>query len=292
MKTYRKRFGLFRDPAIRDEIRSLDPVADCQRIVHLLACYEFPADIQRALELGLFHTYGSVNISHLLARTGEFTNAGQKRYDDTRLLISHLLESGFENDPGARELARMNEIHGKFKIADKDFIFVLSIFIEFPLAWLRDFGWRAFTPSEQEAWFAFFYEVGIRMGLRDIPSDRAALARFVSQYESTHMVYAPSNREIADATIAVMRAWLPRLLRPVVRPVISCLVSEKLLTAFDYPRPSAFLRVVVRVVLALRAAAKRYLNFERSPALIVGTANRSYHGNSYVIEDLGPRRVP
>ena len=81
---YRKRFLLLRNPAIRAEIASLDADLDCQRIVHLLACYEFPFDITRSLELALFHTYGSVSVSRLLDRTGEFCKFGQKRYDDTR----------------------------------------------------------------------------------------------------------------------------------------------------------------------------------------------------------------
>jgi hypothetical protein len=38
-----------RRPAL-EEIQSLDPVRDHQRIVHLDACYEFPFDTTRALE--------------------------------------------------------------------------------------------------------------------------------------------------------------------------------------------------------------------------------------------------
>ena len=76
---YRKRWGLLRNPAIRAEIATLDAERDCQRIAHLLACYEFPFDITRCLELALFHTYGSIPVSRLLDATGEFRKFGQKR---------------------------------------------------------------------------------------------------------------------------------------------------------------------------------------------------------------------
>ena len=49
MDAYRKRFGILRNASVRREIASLDAVADCQRIVYLLACYEIPFDITMAL---------------------------------------------------------------------------------------------------------------------------------------------------------------------------------------------------------------------------------------------------
>jgi hypothetical protein len=39
------------------EIRRLDPVRDHVRIVHLDACYEFPFDTTRALELAFSRTF-------------------------------------------------------------------------------------------------------------------------------------------------------------------------------------------------------------------------------------------
>ena len=72
------------------EIRRLDPVRDHVRIVHLDACYEFPFDTTRALELAFFRTFAVPSIAQLLASTGEFTDRALKRYDDTDLLIQHV----------------------------------------------------------------------------------------------------------------------------------------------------------------------------------------------------------
>ena len=78
--------------AVLNEIRTLDPEADHQRIVFLTTCYEFPFDTTRALEFALFRTYCVPSISSLLDRTGEFRNRPEKRYDDTDIIISELIE--------------------------------------------------------------------------------------------------------------------------------------------------------------------------------------------------------
>src|SRR5207302_8457511 len=87
--------------SILQQIQQLDPVADHQRIVFLSTCYEFPFDTTRALEFALFRTFCSPSISALLDRTGEFRFRAQKRYDDTDLLVSELLERGYDSERGA-----------------------------------------------------------------------------------------------------------------------------------------------------------------------------------------------
>ena len=106
---YQKRFAVMHNPAVKAEIAALDPVRDCQRIVQLLVQYEFAWDITRSLEIALFYTYGSASVSRLLDRTGEFAKHGQKRYDDTRLLIAHFMDSGWDGPVGSAALARMNK---------------------------------------------------------------------------------------------------------------------------------------------------------------------------------------
>src|SRR5436305_11121063 len=152
------------------EIRQLDPRRDDQRIVFLSTCYEFPFDTSRALELALFRTYCVPSISGLLDRTGEFARAPQRRYDDTDLIVSELMEWGYDSPRGRAALRRMNQIHGRFSIANSDFLYVLSTFIFEPIRWNARFGWRAMCEQENLALFAFWREVGRRMNIREIPA--------------------------------------------------------------------------------------------------------------------------
>lgn len=285
---YKKKFGILRNPAIRAEIASLDAKKDCQRIVHLLSCYEFPFDISRCLELALFHTYASVSVSRLLDKTGEFRKYGQKRYDDTRLLISHFLEEGYDSEYGHRAIARMNAIHGNSRIPNDDFLFVLSTFISYPIDWLKQYGYRPFTPHEELAWFTFFQQVGHRMHVRDIPETWEAFSQWVDDYEAKNLVYADSNRNIANATIGIFEGWFPWPLKGIVQPVVRILISERLRKAFGFEAPSKPLSAIVYAALWARKQFMRVFNIERHPKLIANTLNRTYPGNSYMIEEITP----
>ncbi|MFN0173942.1 MAG: hypothetical protein ACKVU0_04770 [Saprospiraceae bacterium] len=156
MKQYKKIFGIFRNPAVFKEMEALDPHKDHQRMVHLGLCYEFPFDMVRANELALFATYASVSISSLLDRTGEFSKHGQKRYDDTRFLITKFAEDGYDGPFGQRAIAQMNKIHGNFRIPNEDFIFVLSTLIFYPMDWMEKYGWRRMLDKEKQALFLFY----------------------------------------------------------------------------------------------------------------------------------------
>jgi hypothetical protein len=94
MQHYSKLMGFFRNKKVTAEIVSLDPVKDHCRIVHLMTGYEFPWDIIRALEVALMKTFRSPKVSGLLHRTGEFRRHGQKRYDDTALLVAEFMQNG------------------------------------------------------------------------------------------------------------------------------------------------------------------------------------------------------
>lgn len=285
---HRRLLGLWRNPSVRREIAALDAERDCQRIVHLLTAYEFPADIQRATELALFHTYGSVSISALLDRTGQFSKLGQKRYDDTRLLIAQFMESGWASDAGQRSIEQMNHIHAHYRIDNEDFLFVLWTFIDFPMRWIDRFGWRRFTTHERQAWFHYWVEIGRRMRLQHIPASRADFDAFVQGYEARKLHHAPANERVAQATIAIMAAWLPQPLRGAVAPVVRTLVPARLLPAIGMQTPSPILKAAVHLALKLRALAKRGLPWEAYPTLLAQTHNRTYPGQCYRIEELGP----
>lgn len=291
MKTYSKRFGLFRNPAVRQELQTLDPVTDHQRMIHLLTAYEFPFDMARALELALFHTYASPRVSGLLARTGEFERHGQKRYDDTSRLISEFMESGYDSEKGQRAIAHMNLIHGQYRIDNADFLFVLATFVFYPIDWLRQFGWRPLTASEEVALFYFFREVGKRMNLTNIPDSLAALRAFTDAYETTHFRYTESNRRIADATVKIVQGWFPALLHPLVQPTFAALIDDKLRMAFGYQKPPARFSDLTISTLRLRRWPLRWITFKPYPMLIEKTTFRYYPDGTPAIEAVGPEDI-
>jgi hypothetical protein len=117
-------------------IAALDAEVDYQRIAFLLSAYEFPWDIERSLEFALFRTYAVPSISGLLAKTREFERRPRKRYDDTELILAEIRENGLDSARGRAALARMNAMHGRFRIANEDMLYVLSTFLLEPIRWL------------------------------------------------------------------------------------------------------------------------------------------------------------
>src|SRR5262249_8572361 len=115
-----------RGPTALEQIQDLDAEKDHQRIVFLSCRYDFPFDTTRSLEFALFRTFSVPSISELLDRTGEFQERAQRRYDDTDIIVSELMEHGYDSDRGKRALRRMNQLHGRFQIANSDFLYVLS----------------------------------------------------------------------------------------------------------------------------------------------------------------------
>lgn len=270
------------------EILRLDPVKDHQRIVFLSGAHEFPFDSARALELALFRTYAVPSVSGLLAQTGEFIHHARKRYDDTDLILSEIIEHGYDSERGRAALRRMNQMHGRYPIANEDHLYVLSTFIYEPIRWNRRFGWRPLIENERLATFHFWCEIGRRMNIKAIPSDFDAYERFNVEYERAHFRYAPSNRAVGDATLNMFLEHLPRALRPVGASAVYALMEEPLLDAFGYPHPTPGMRQVVAAALRARGRLAGMLPERRRPVLRTRFKRVSYP-KGYHIEDLGTK---
>jgi ER-bound oxygenase mpaB/B'/Rubber oxygenase, catalytic domain len=273
-----------------DEIRRLDPERDCQRIMHLLFGYEFPWDSIRALEIALYRTYCVPGISGLLDRTGEFYRAAQRRYDDTAILIAEICEWGYESGRGRQALERINWAHGHFKIANDDFLYVLSTFIFEPVKWIDAFGWRRLCDTERHAYYYFWREVGARMGIRDIPGSYGAFAQWSADFERAQFRYAESNRKIGTATRDLFASWAPHIAAPLVHYGIYALLDDAMIEAFGFPRPLPGSRSLIRGALKARGSLVRWLPPRRKPRFFTDIRNRT-HPEGYDIARLGPAQL-
>ncbi|MBE9135783.1 DUF2236 domain-containing protein [Nodosilinea sp. LEGE 07088] len=268
-------------------IQTLDPERDHQQICYLLAGYEFPWDVTRALELALLRTFCIPSVSGLLDRTGEFRHHAQKRYDDTGIVVSEVFKHGYDSPRGAAFIQRMNAIHGHYSIANADYLYVLSTFVYEPIRWCDRFGWRPFCNQERLACYWFWRAIGDRMGIVDIPPTYAAFEQFNREFEAQHFTYAPSNQRVADATRHMLLSWFPAFTRPVVNWSLPCLLDPPLLDALGWqPTPVAVQRTAAAALQA-RSRLLRRLPPRTSSEFFVDQPKRTYP-NSYSLEDIGP----
>ncbi|EXI82666.1 MAG: hypothetical protein AW10_00452 [Candidatus Accumulibacter appositus] len=264
-----------------------DTRRDCQTIARRLATITFPWDTTRALELALFRTFAAARIGGLLHASGEFERRPQKRYDDTDLLVSEIIENGCDSPRGAQAIARINVLHGRFRIANEDFLYVLSSFVFEPIRWNARFGWRLMTETETLAWFWFWRQVGERMSIRDIPEDYEEFARFSRQYEADNFCCTAASQSVALATRELFAAWFPALLRPLVRNSIHALLDPPLLAALALRPAPPWLAWLAEATLRTRARLLRWLPKRRQAKLRTQVPRPDYPGG-YQIESLGP----
>jgi hypothetical protein len=269
------------------EIRRLDPVRDAERIVYLDTCFEFPFDLTRSLELAFFRTFAVPSIAELLDSTGEFTLRSRKRYDDTDLLISTFAEHGYSTRAGRAAIRRINQIHGRFAIANEDFVYVLSTFVVEPFRWNERFGWRRALEAERLAQLHFWRAVGRLMNIADIPETYVEMERFNAEFERSRFAYTDAGHRVALAMLDMFVGKVPGLPKRLGTRGVCALLDEPLLAALRLPRPTAAERRAVEGALKLRARALRLFPPRRKPRLRTKLPRRAYP-DGYRIEELGP----
>ncbi|WP_150237883.1 oxygenase MpaB family protein [Nocardiopsis quinghaiensis] len=262
-----------------DRIHALDAEADCEQIVRILGSHEFPWDIEQALGLALYRTYAVPSVGELLARTREFTERAQHRYDDTALILNDIMEHGFGPGRGRDALRRMNQMHRSYDISNDDYRYVLSTFVVMPVRWLNDYGygWRRLTDHEVDASTNYYRKLGRHMGIKDIPETYERFRDLMDSYEHEHFAYTEGGRAVSDSTLKVMVDFYPAWQRPLVRPFTKALLDDRLIRAFDYPEPSAAWRRLSDAALKLRAGVVRRMRPREEPRWARQSPNiRSY----------------
>jgi hypothetical protein len=286
----RQKSSSHRSSRVARKIASLDPETDYEEIARLLYGFEFSWDIERALEFALFRTYAVPSISKLLAKTGEFECRPRKRYDDTELILAEAMENGLDSPRGRKSIARMNAMHGRFRIDNGDMLYVLTTFMCEPIRWLDRFGRRSMTDNEQRAWFLYYRALGERMGITELPAGLADAMRWNRAYEDAKFRFADTNKRIAAATSNLLLGfYVPRWLFWLGRPAVRAFMDHALLDAMGFKPAPRWLQRALTATLRGRARLLRRLPPRRRPRLLTQIPRPTYP-EGYRIDELGTFR--
>jgi hypothetical protein len=273
--------------AKRSRSVGLNPEADFVAVARNLSLHEFPWDTLQALSLALFRTYAVPSIGGLLDRTGAFTTATQKRYDDTGILLEVPLIDGFDSPRGKAAIRRINQMHRMHDISNDDMRYVLATFVVVPRRWIADFGWRDLTDLEIRAVVRYYGELGRHMGIRDIPTTYDEFARLMDDYEAAHFAYDEGAARVAASTLELLGTFYPRPLRPLVDVFSRSLMEPELLAAFGLAEPGRVARRLTRLSLKLRARFVALLPPRRTPKHVADMRRIRSYPNGYVVEQMG-----
>ncbi|KDQ57898.1 hypothetical protein JAAARDRAFT_57715 [Jaapia argillacea MUCL 33604] len=267
--------------------------AEAQTIVHCTTMWDMPLLVNYSLSFALFKTYAVPSISELLAKTKQLSTWENvsKRYADTEILISTWVTCpitgsfNFAKEPVsygpekvdfdprcAIAIARTNWLHEQYDISNDDFLYTLALFILEPIKWTARFGWRAMSPLEAQATFVFWYEIGQRMNIKDIPPTLEELRKWSEAYEQSCMVPAITNRDVAQQTINELLYLAPNKfgIKAFLQRITICLLEEHVRIAMMQPAQPWYMHAITRTVLNSAAFFQGYLCLpRRRPHLFV-----------------------
>jgi hypothetical protein len=276
---------------ILSKIESLHPKNDAWEIIRLSVFYEFPWDFNRALELALYKTYAVPSISKILFSTKQFEKHPQKRYDDTDIILSEIIENGLDEGRGLEALKRLNFLHSHYKISNDDYLYVLSTFVFDTGRWINQYGYRKLSSHEELAGFFVWKEIGEKMNIKDIPDNIADFEKFHDDYEKENFKYCESNLKIARATENLMLSWyMPSFAFDAARPFLHAVMEPHLLKAFNYKEPGEAMRTLVTNSLRARSKAESLIP-RTKPYIRTRDHKHKFYPNGYTLNDLGPEKL-
>lgn len=194
-----------------------------------------------------------------------------KRYADTTVLVGEFLVNDIDSERACIAINRMNWIHSRYgnKIEMDQMVYTLCLLTCEALQWIDRYDWRQTTALEKHASWVFWYEVGRRMGLDNVPLSYEACATFIEDFETRKMVPSQNSALIAKGVFTLYASTIPAFLTPVVKTVITAFMETRLRTAFILPASTSLLQSFLRFLLAVRKHFVRHLMLPRYSTLQV-----------------------
>ncbi|KAI9495128.1 hypothetical protein BDB00DRAFT_927803 [Zychaea mexicana] len=298
-----------------------------EEVFSALTRREFPFLSRTSLELALFRTYAVPTISNILHSTGQFDKETLKRAEDTGLILAetldayaHIEELKRKNPDGVVSqeeieeqrrrpdiaITRLNEIHGKYPIKNGDYVYTLSLFIIEPIKWINKHGWRKLEPLEINAIFRVWYDVGIKMNIKNIPETVEAMFEFNEEYAQENVYYAPSNWKVGKPTVDLLLRRFPSFAKSIAYTVIPAVLEPLDIKGFGLQPSSPMVVRMIGYTLYVRSFIVRYLMLPRIKAVLrtpvkpdpqtnrykplVDLYDEPAYPNGYCIYELGPTK--
>jgi hypothetical protein len=216
-------------------------------------------------------------ISKVSVGAREMVDRVGKRYADTTVLVGEFLVNDIDSERACVAINRMNWIHSRYgsKIQMDQMVYTLCLLTCEALQWIDKYDWRQTIPLEKHASWVFWYEVGRRMGLTDVPESFEACATFIEDFETMNMAPSDDNAVIAKGVFALYASTIPAFLTPLVHAVLVAFMDSRLSGAFKLPaRSTSFVRRLLDFGLVVRKYFVRHCMLPRYSTLqVFGEAN-------------------
>ena len=185
---------------------------NAETVYKLLFSVEFPYVWLKGLELALFNTFPHAGVFRRLTINRKFTQAPERRYDDTELLLREAWEHGVHSRRGRAAMARLNEIHSHFNIDNDSYLYVLALFVVTPIRLINEVEFRRLTPHEISSECRAISMMGRAMNIKAVPKTFSEYERVVDGvYASSQLQIDLRGRAIADAVMEMLLRPFPHV---------------------------------------------------------------------------------
>jgi hypothetical protein len=280
-------------PALLRAYRGLDPIRDYRRIYDHLVNVDSPAVMSTGLNLAFYKTFAAPAIAGLLVRTGHAIDDPRKRAEDTFILMSEMIMSGFGPVRGRDALHRMNRSHAGLGIGNADHLYVLAALAVEPIRFLDRFGGRKALPVERAASAEFYRQLGLHMKLDAVPAHYAAFEQYLREYEQFNFAYTDAAHQLMLATTDLMSLRFPPRLRKYVGRLTATMMDASMRSALGVPDPPLGMTTLVRALYRAQSIAARRRDpdpVHRFPDGVVTGLMR--YPDGYEITQVGPPAHP
>ncbi|KAF3912263.1 hypothetical protein AA313_de0202203 [Arthrobotrys entomopaga] len=238
------------------------PLYLAEEAVSIMGTWDFPEMTRLSLQFALFRTYGIATISSILWKTRQLAerSTAHRRYVDTSILIIEFMAFPLNSPRAKLAIERVNYLHGRHKgaISNDDLLYTLSLFMCQPAVFIDKYEWRQLHPVEKMGLHRFWSEIGVMMGIQEIPDSFDGVYQWANAYEAKYMIPNDVNVKVAIATIDILLYFVPRWLHSSVIPVIHAVCDPRLRAAFNWPNPPSYIEALVNGVFGLRAFITRH----------------------------------
>ncbi|KAH7371371.1 hypothetical protein BKA66DRAFT_572865 [Pyrenochaeta sp. MPI-SDFR-AT-0127] len=239
---------------------------DAQTIIGQMGLYECPWVFLAGKDFAFLRAFAIPGISKVSVGAKEMVDRVGKRYADTTVLVGEFLVNDIDSERACIAINRMNWIHSRYgsKIHMDQMVYTLCLLTCEALQWIDKYDWRKTVALEKHASWVFWYEVGRRMGLEDVPLSFEACAAFIEDFETRKMAPSQDNALIAKGVFSLYASTIPAFLTPVVHAVLIAFMDTRLSAAFKLPvYRTRFVQSFLCFLLAVRKYFVRYLMLPR-----------------------------
>lgn len=239
--------------ALRRRIRALDPEREDEQITRLVSdvLYGDPYFAHSTFLVTFARQAAVPAIAKVLARSGQGDVVAdpRRRNNDTIVFFTEFFRRGYRSEAGRAAIARMEAIHGNFRIDDELKVYTLATVIFEPERLATQFGCEPFSRVEKLGRWNFWKGFANAMPIELPTYDREQFIDWMIDYERRNYAHTTDAELIFDGLVRDWARWYPNWMggQSLARNSLAALLDDHTRQAMGQPNPSRSMQLRVKL---------------------------------------------